>query len=57
MENREGIMNKKGLCTTCINDKGCCFPRKTVVWYCKEFSIGGAKSAKRIYKKTKFHKG
>lgn len=29
---------KKGLCVTCINDKGCTFPRKFPVWQCEEFT-------------------
>jgi len=31
-------MEKKGLCVTCENDKGCTFPRKFPVWQCEEFS-------------------
>ncbi len=32
-------MEKKGLCGTCVNEKGCVFPnKKTPVWQCEEFS-------------------
>ncbi len=30
-------MEKKGLCDTCVNDKGCTFPRKFPVLECEEF--------------------
>lgn len=30
-------MGKKGLCETCVNDKGCTFPRKFPVLQCEEF--------------------
>ncbi len=29
---------KKGLCTGCINDKGCTFPRRFPVLQCEEFA-------------------
>lgn len=31
-------MEKKGLCSTCVHDKECTFPRKFPVWQCEEFS-------------------
>jgi hypothetical protein len=31
-------MEKKGLCNTCVNDKGCTFPRKFPVLQCEEFT-------------------
>jgi len=31
-------MDKKGLCSTCLNDKECSFPRKTPVLQCEEFN-------------------
>lgn len=31
-------MEKKGLCSTCIHDKDCTFPRQFPVWQCEEFS-------------------
>ena len=31
-------MEKKGLCSTCTNDKGCTFPREFPVLQCEEFS-------------------
>jgi len=30
-------MQKKGLCTNCVNDKACTFPRRFPVWQCEEF--------------------
>jgi sporulation-control protein spo0M len=30
-------MQKKGLCTNCVNDKTCTFPRRFPVWQCEEF--------------------
>ena len=30
-------MEKKGLCSICVNDKECTFPRKFPVWQCEEF--------------------
>ncbi len=32
------LMGNKGLCITCLFDKGCVFPRKTPVLFCEEFS-------------------
>jgi hypothetical protein len=40
-------MKKKGLCSVCLNDKSCTFPRKFPVLQCEEF-IGA---------KPKFSKG
>lgn len=31
-------MEKRGLCSTCINEKGCIFPKQPTVWQCEEFS-------------------
>ena len=31
-------MKKKGLCSTCANDKHCDFPRKFPVWQCEELN-------------------
>lgn len=31
-------MEKKGLCSTCVNDKECTFPRKFPVLQCEEFT-------------------
>ena len=31
-------MGNKGLCETCVNDKGCTFSRKFPVSQCEEFS-------------------
>ena len=38
---------KKGLCSTCIYDKKCSFPREFPVWQCEEFSNDESKSANR----------
>mgnify|MGYP001118301026 CR=1 FL=1 len=32
-------MEKKGLCSTCVNDEGCTFPRKFPVLQCEEFEV------------------
>jgi len=31
-------MEKKGLCSTCVNDKDCTFLQKLPVWQCEEFT-------------------
>ena len=31
-------MERKGLCSTCVNDKECTFPRKFPVLQCEEFT-------------------
>ena len=31
------MVKKKGLCSTCVHDKECCFSRKTIIWQCEEF--------------------
>jgi len=31
-------MENKGLCSTCVNDKDCNFPRKFPVLQCEEFT-------------------
>lgn len=46
-------MEKKGLCSTCTNDKKCAFPnKKTPVWQCEEFleNAGVRKIARRKQK-------
>ncbi len=40
-------MKKKGLCSTCVNDKECTFPRKLPVTQCEEFD-GYVKTAQKI---------
>ena len=42
---------KKGLCITCVHDKGCTFPRKFPVWQCEEFTDVESKPTKRKKKK------
>jgi len=32
-------MSTKGLCLTCVYDKGCLFPQKYPVFECDEFSV------------------
>lgn len=39
-------MEKKGLCSTCVNDKECTFPRKFPVLQCEEFTGYESKLAK-----------
>ena len=39
-------MEEKGLCTTCIHDKGCAFPRNFPVWQCEEFTTEEPKPTK-----------
>jgi len=39
-------MEKKGLCSTCVQDKGCAFPRRFPVWQCEEFTDYETKPAK-----------
>jgi hypothetical protein len=39
-------MIKKGLCSTCSNDKDCAFPRKFPVWQCEEFNGYKTKNAR-----------
>lgn len=47
-------MIKKGLCSTCSNDKECSFPRKFPVWQCEEFDGYKIKTASiNDEKKTK----
>lgn len=41
----------KGLCSTCINDKHCSFPRRFPVWQCEEYNREGP-IIKRVRKKT-----
>lgn len=41
-------MEKKGLCDTCVNDKGCAFLRKFPVLECEEFD-----NCQPMYKKNK----
>jgi hypothetical protein len=47
-------MKKKGLCSTCLHDRDCDFPRKFPVWQCEEFNGYGKDSQKiKDSKKTK----
>lgn len=46
-------MVKKGLCSTCVHDKECTFPRKFPVWHCEEFTICEMKPAKTKKPKPK----
>lgn len=39
-------MVKRGLCSTCVHDKGCTFPRKFPVLQCEEFSTEEQESKK-----------
>jgi len=50
-------MENKGLCSACVNDEGCTFPRKFPVLQCEEFeglNPKGAKAGKAKRKKMKF---
>lgn len=47
---KEGTMEKKGLCMTCISDKTCSFPRKFPVIICEEFGIITRETNSRKYK-------
>ncbi len=45
-------MEKRALCITCVNEKGCIFPKQPLVWQCEEFSdytpgLGKIKQLKR----------
>jgi hypothetical protein len=31
-------MENKGLCSTCVHDADCAFPREFPIWECEEFS-------------------
>lgn len=46
-------MEKKGLCITCVKNKGCSFGRKFPVLYCEEFDNYLPKSGKMVYNKRK----
>jgi hypothetical protein len=46
-------MIKKGLCSTCTNDKACTFPRKYPVWQCEEFNGYETTDRKTKYNKKK----
>jgi len=35
------MMEKKGLCTTCVEFSACIFVKEPPVWQCEEFSSGG----------------
>ena len=48
-------MKKKGLCSTCTNDKDCDFPRKFPVAQCEEFD-GYGKASKKMKKSKKNEK-
>lgn len=47
-------MKKKGLCSSCVNDKGCSFSRKFPVLQCEEFT--GYKPRPTKTKKTEREK-
>jgi len=40
-------MEKKGLCSACVNGKGCTFPRRFPIVQCEEFSGFKPKLIKR----------
>jgi hypothetical protein len=44
-------MKKKGLCSSCINDRECSFPRKFPVWQCEEFKGYEKKDIKKQRKR------
>jgi hypothetical protein len=46
-------MEKKGLCTTCIEVKTCTFVKDAPIWQCEEFSSGIHTTAKRAQIKSK----
>ena len=46
-------MKTKGLCSTCVNDKECTFPRKFPVWQCEEFTDVKPKTTKRKREKRR----
>jgi len=35
-------MEKKGLCSTCVNAGSCIFVKEPPVWSCEEFSCGNS---------------
>ncbi len=45
-------MENKGLCSTCVHDPSCTFPRKFPVLYCEEFTTKRAKTDKGKFGKT-----
>ena len=49
-------MKKKGLCSTCANDKECNFSRKFPVTQCEEFD-GYGKATKTLKNNKKTKKG
>lgn len=51
-------MEKKGLCSSCVNDKECTFLRKFPVLQCEEFTgceLKPTKTEKRAWKKIRFN--
>ena len=48
-------MDEKGLCSTCVHDKKCAFPRRFPVWQCEEFSNYESKpiKAKKVGREKK----
>ncbi|MBI4972377.1 MAG: hypothetical protein HZC16_00990 [Candidatus Omnitrophica bacterium] len=46
-------MEKKGLCTTCVEFKTCIFSKEPPVWQCEEFSNGNNVPASFKQIKTK----
>lgn len=46
-------MESKGLCKTCVHDKGCSFPRRFPIYLCEEFDILPLRDGKNGRNKTK----
>jgi hypothetical protein len=46
-------MENRGICNTCIDDKGCVLRRKFPVWQCEEYSLDNSKTTKVKSKKRK----
>jgi len=49
-------MKNKGLCITCVNDKGCAFSRKFPVLQCEEFTNYESRPLKAKRRKNKIQK-
>lgn len=52
-EKGEEQMKNKGLCITCVNDKGCTFSRKFPVLQCEEFTNYESRPLKAKRRKNK----
>lgn len=46
-------MKNRGLCSTCVHDKDCIFPRKSSVWQCEEFSDKKLVTPKKVDSRDK----